>query len=156
MQAKSRWCWAACASMVLDHYGQMVGQCNVAERHLQRSDCCGGELLSPCNQTCPVDEIVDVYREWNVASRQVDDRVSFQVLGVEWQRGRPVQVAWDLGHRSRHVVLVAGTRFANNTEVVAVCNPSLGKGSMTYAALLSADGDGRWFQTWLDITPVAA
>jgi len=156
-QCLSQWCWAACASMVLNFYKQKIDQCSVAGFECGGRDCC------PCNPFCdrPCDppDVATIYGNWYVSAGMRQGQVSPQFLLSELQAGRPIEVA--LGPcpgagstDSGHLVIVYG---AASDTMFWVHDPlAEGSGPVDYAALVNGMGRGCWRWTWTAIQPQVA
>ena len=63
-QDQNAWCYAACASMVLDYYGQKVKQCVIVD-FVMRGNCCLNQTSETCNGNgAKPKDIKRIYKKW--------------------------------------------------------------------------------------------
>jgi hypothetical protein len=151
-QEQTQWCWAACADMTLDYYGNAgVAQCDFANWLFGQSGCCTIPTSSLCNRPCQVQDVSRVYTNWNIQSSLIQSNVAFSTLESEIIKSRPVEVAYAWTGGGGHVALVIQTSIINNRPVVRVNDPAYGSGGVYYDDLLTAYGMGQWLVTWTGI-----
>jgi len=150
-QAQPEWCWAACAQMVLQFYGQTVQQCELASKLFGQA-CCDdpGSLL--CNDPAQVPDIAGVYRQWGRNAVLVQGQVSFETLQSEINANRPVEIGFAWNNGGGHQVLVCGWNIDSTGPYLLVNDPEWGSGAVYYVNLQAAYGWGSWQWTWQSIT----
>ncbi len=157
-QFKGKWCWAACAQMVLRFYGTFLKQCEIARRQLGKP-CCAHFSLPSCNQDCSADEVDQAFTRAGLDSDRVDRSVSFDTIRQEINSGqnpRPLVAGVKWANGGGHLVVINGWRVVNNVRFVRVNDPIYGRGDIRYTDLRESYGpndNGTWECTWLGLTP---
>jgi hypothetical protein len=151
-QILTEWCWAACASMILQYYHQNVDKCDVASRKLNQH-CCPANIF--CNVPIAAECVVKTFDAWGLKSTASPGAVQPEILKNELAGLRPVELG--LGpcpdtSRLGHLVVVYG--FVSDT-VFWVHDPHQngGSGKVDYSYLTQGMGRGCWRMTWTCIAP---
>ena len=148
-QEQTEWCWAACADMVSDFYGNAaVCQCEFANWLFGLSDCCSVPSSSLCNRPAEVTDVCGVYNAFGVQCASSSGTISLAALQYEIDQGRPIEagLAWTGG--GGHAVLVYGY---DDHGKVHVHDPMYGQVAIPYTDLVSAYGHGSWFWTFTNL-----
>ena len=148
-QEKCRWCWAACAQMMLLHLRAdvLLSQCQIASRRLGR-DCCRDP--EPCNKSCPWTEMTGFLASLGIDAVHRAGSMTEQELITEVLKGRPVQLGYEDPIRppDGHVVLVVGDSKIRGQKALQVADPYEGQRTRLHKDL-ARDGYGRtWTLTW--------
>jgi Papain-like cysteine protease AvrRpt2 len=147
-QKETKWCWAACAQMVLQFYGKAVEQCSLAAQLFGYLGCCS-EASSPlCNNPAQVPDIADVYTGNGYTATLINDSIPFEALQTEINANHPVEVGFDWNNNNGHQVLVCGWSIDSTGPLLLVNDPAYGSGAVYYVNLLVAYGWGSWRWTW--------
>lgn len=151
-QLEDFWCWAACAQMVLEHFGSTErGQCEIAGLALSKDCCsdsrrCNRRLFSTATKPPSVQHL---YASLQITLDHQADAASVAEVQAEISADRPVQafLVWNSGNG--HVVIIYGwIRISHQIELM-VHDPHDGdKTTVTYQGLLTAYGEGRWAETF--------
>lgn len=153
-QEQTNWCWAACAEMVLEYYGNSSSdQCDFANWAFGGATCCTLPSSSLCDKPVKDKKITDLYDHYNLKSSYVSADVPFGALVVEIEGSRPIEVGFTFsGNKTGHVALVVGTDVINGKQVVRVNDPAeQASGGVLYSDLTTAYGLGDWDATWTGI-----
>lgn len=142
-QTQDQWCWAACAQMVANFYGNTaVTQCSLANFLHGRADCCQSPGSVACNQPSgPYERIVRVFDHLGIECIGHPWDVNPQVVLTELRAGRPVEVGLLWLGGGGHVAIIYG---ATPQGLWAVHDPWFGTGVATDLYLRSAYRRGRW------------
>lgn len=156
-QTESNWCWAACADMVTDYYGNAgLAQCDFANLLFGFNLCCSAPSSALCNSGCQLNDVSKVLSHYGINSSLTQSNVSFSTLDFEILNSRPVEVAYYwLDSQGQivggHVALVIQTGVVNGQQAVRVNDPAYGSGGVLYSNLITAYGQGTWVATWTNI-----
>ena len=152
-QRVEEWCWAACAQMVLNHFGANVQQCDVVNRQFGQTICCTTPDDQLCNQPVDPADIASVYEKFGHHAELIASAISFDGLQSEIAGGnRPVQVGLAWAGVGGHTAIVWGVGIASQGPVLLVNDPKYGTGSVYYVNLVQAYGLGSWQWTWVSIS----
>ena len=158
IQRDRKWCYAACATMVLHYYGlTSVNQSDIAGyiRKLKRCPAPGDR------SGVDAEDIETIYRRWGISSTQLSGLVSFETLKKEISEGRPVQISirWAAYEESSHVVIAYGWRESRGKKILIVHDPLPDReyeGAVRYGWLQLGCGLGIWEHTWIGIRPAGS
>lgn len=153
-QKQDRWCWAACAHMVLNFYDDhSVDQCDFANWLFGRSSCCSNPSTSLCNKSCESGDVRRVYWQFELKSDFREGYVLFSTIKSEIDAGRPVEVGikWNGDNNGGHAVIIKGydERFGQRVLVNDPLEDS--DVDMHYDDVLDMYGQGTWKWTWTGI-----
>ncbi|MDR2970498.1 MAG: T9SS type A sorting domain-containing protein [Bacteroidales bacterium] len=162
LQEQSEWCWAAASKCVLDYYGFVHQQCEIAEyvrlngifNNLGLVNCCV-DPLQGCNQgtstTGGTGSIEDILVEFgNIANAPAK---TLDMSGIEFHLNlqRPLIIRWenisDTTHG--HAMVIYGT---NGNDIIEFMDPDCGYDELPYNDLLNSGG----FQWTLTIYPLVS
>lgn len=145
-QEQNEWCWAACTQMIAAFKGNTdVKQCELANFLHGQTDCCAHPDSVQCNQPCPFERIVPVYKHVGIQATYDKHYELELVMQRELAAGRPFEIAFLWLGGGGHVVIVHGIDENGN---YAVNDPWYGAGPVTYLGLLYAYGNGWWAVTY--------
>jgi Papain-like cysteine protease AvrRpt2 len=151
-QEQTEWCWAACAQMVLQFYGNFtVGQCDLASQMFGES-CCGNPSAPLCNKPSQVPTLANIYTPYGHSAVLIQNYVPFETLQSEINANRPVEIGLNWGNETGHQLLVCGWDIDSLGQRLLVNDPLQGTGPVYYVNLLRAYGWGYWQYTWQSIT----
>jgi hypothetical protein len=166
-QRRPRWCWAACASMLLDALAGKTAKSQCALAASQATDtvpkCCGltplacqegstGAAMHHCDVARTFLQIDQLFRNEGIQFTRVEGRLSESELETEINTNRrPVQIWLDATTAVlQHVALVVGATRIDGELVLALADPcDTGTQTAAYAELL--DMRGGWIRTWKDL-----
>lgn len=151
-QEQTQWCWAACADMVLDYYGNAgARQCDFVNWLFAQSSCCNVPSSSLCNKPCAVGDVCRVYNQWSLNCFNTASSVPFATLQSEINAERPTEVGYAWSGGGGHVAIIRGWDFNATGPLLLVNDPYYGSGGVYYTDLLTAYGLGTWQWTWTGI-----
>jgi Papain-like cysteine protease AvrRpt2 len=148
----TNWCWAAVGVSVALYYDVNCGvkQCTLANRELQRSDCCS----TPCHVDTVAFNVTNSLGSTLNRVRCLDRAVRMQVatrseVRDELRAGRPVcaRMAWAGG--GAHFVTII--HFDPVTDTLVIEDPFFGRmPNVSFNQFCShySDQDGRWVDTY--------
>jgi len=148
-QEQTQWCWAGCADMGLDYYGNAgIRQCDLANWAFGLSGCCSTPSSSLCNQGLPDAKISQLWTAYGIQNSYTASSVPFATLQSENNANRPVEVAYSWNGGGGHVAIVRGWDQNATGPFLLVNDPAYGSGGVYYSNLLTAYGLGVWDATW--------
>jgi hypothetical protein len=151
-QEQTEWCWAACAQMVLQFYGNSsVQQCDLASK-LFGEPCCANPDSPLCNEPAQVPDLAGVYAQWGRNAVLVPGDVPFETLQSEINANRPIEIGFIWNDGTGHQVLVCGWNIDGTGPYLLVNDPKWGSGAVYYSNLQAAYGWGSWKWTWQSIS----
>jgi hypothetical protein len=150
-QEQTEWCWAACAQMVLQFYGEDAPQCALATQLLGEA-CCDNPSDPLCNEPAPVPNLASLYGVWGHNAVLANGDVSFETLQDEVGINQPVEIGFSWGDGTGHQILVCGWNIDSQGGYLLVNDPRWGSGPVYYVNLQAAYGWGTWLYTWSSIT----
>lgn len=151
-QEQTNWCWAACAKMTTDYYGNdLPRQCDFVNWLFKQTKCCQNGSTAQCNRTASDPQITSVYTQWGINSTYKGNQVTFANLQEQISVDHPVEIGWSWHGGGGHVVLVVGCTSSANVDYVYVNDPWTGQSLITYASLKSGQGHGIWDASWINI-----
>ncbi|HJQ23017.1 MAG TPA: papain-like cysteine protease family protein [Blastocatellia bacterium] len=159
-QARTQWCWAACAEMVLDYYSKRVHQCALANHLLGRKNCCAApgplHFFSKCNRNCQVAQVAQLYSHYGLNSLYQANPVSFSVIQAEINADQPVEVGFAWFGGGGHLAIIRGWEQDSIGDWVRINDPhyspgNSGQGRMLHSKLATPYGLGNWVTTWTDL-----
>lgn len=159
IQSDRKWCYAACATMVLHYYGQTsVGQSDIAAYVQQLKGLPGSTDFRNNRSGVDAEDIERIYSSWGIRSTLLSGLVSFDTIKKEINAGRPVQLSikWISHEDSSHVVIVFGWQESNGEKFLMVHDPLLDdeyEGAIRYGWLQLGCGLGAWEHTWVGMRP---
>jgi hypothetical protein len=113
------WCWAASGQMVMRYVaGAEVPQCDQANVHFARTDCC----QSPTPQDCVKGGHAD-YSYWGVDSQAHPASLTFEQLKAEIDANRPVGFRWAWTGGGAHLMVIIGYQILAGEQMLLVNNP---------------------------------
>lgn len=152
-QVHDQWCWAGASQALLEYYGTVAAQCDIANWARGRSDCCGNTTFSwshPCNQPnyicCTTGSTQDILAQWDVNSNILSSALTQAACVTEINAGRPfvMQFNWTagLGHQ------LVGSGYELNGQYIWYMDPWPGKGDILkpYSWVVSST-DHTWAYT---------
>jgi len=150
-QELDSWCWAACTEMILSALQQNVRKCRVASEFLNKA-CCNGNV-NTCNKGVEVEDIVTVFKQWDVTA-DFRRTVRFSTVRTQIdQEQKPLEfyISWgeDAGG---HVIVVDGWRLSGEVRYVKIKDPWFGPGEVRMSDLKNGEytvDNGTWENTWL-------
>lgn len=147
-QEQNQWCWAACTQMIAEFLGKTgVKQCELANFLHGQTDCCQHPGSERCNQPCPYQRVVAVYKKVGIKAKFDNHAEHLLVIQRELAAGRPFEVGLLWYGGGGHVVIVHGM---DDNGLYAVNDPWFGAGPVTYMGLVGAYGYGWWGVTFGD------
>jgi hypothetical protein len=155
-QCQTEWCWAACASMILNYYKNNMEQCAVAGL-IVGIDCCAFGGL--CNRPADPGDISEVFTRSGLSSSAITGPVTVQQLLDELQAARPVEIAVGPctvipGEPSGHALVIYG--WMSDT-IFRVHDPlDEGSGRADYSAIMQGMSRGCWRNSWTGIQQLVA
>ena len=138
-QAQPEWCWAACAQMVLQYYGQSIQQCELASG-LFGEPCCDDRDSLLCNEPAQVTDLAGVYQKWGRNAAFIQGQVPFETLQSEIKANRPIEIGFSWSDGGGHQVLVCGWNIDSTGPYLLVNDPKWGSGAVYYVNLQAAYG----------------
>ena len=105
-QEHSLWCWAGTSQAVLEYYGAVVSQCDIANWAWSREDCCGNSDFNwdhACNQRNSMSgaggSLQAILANWGVNSNSLSTYLAKTVIVSEIDAGRPfvMRFGWTAG-----------------------------------------------------------
>jgi hypothetical protein len=150
-QERSRWCWAACAEMVVRYYGNsQLSQWDIARKMVPHRGVCSKEVVPSCNCPCSLEAIRPLYERLGIEARFIPSTIGFDLITQESDSKRPVEVIFSHGPDSRHAVLIVGTVSMGNRKLVQVNDPELSepRAAADFEDLQDAFGTGTWVSTF--------
>ena len=148
-QQQSNWCWAAVATSVALFFdpASTWTQCEVANRHCQRTDCCDPGQPNPCNQRKNLQGPLGFTGHLDPpfiarAARfgEVETRVDAATVVC-------ARTVWS-GNRGAHFVAIIG--YLRSFDMLAVDDPLYGKSDVDYATFCTDyhNAGGTWSHTF--------
>lgn len=156
-QERSKWCWAACVTMIGRWFGRAeTRQCEVVCRRLARADCCALPFPASCNVTHRVYELVSLFREHGWSCQFAEGRLDDERIVSELTSERPVQVGyeWDGSSDSVHLAIVIGAVIDGEGVLMRVADPLEGRKTIKRAEVEQAYGFGKWTRSWFGLQEV--
>lgn len=150
LQEMSQWCWAACAVMVLQHFGRTKMQCQLAEWLFGPQGCCANPTPPRCNKPCGVGDVGAIYQAEGLQYLQATHRVTSAQIRSEIDSNSPVQIGYH-GQRLGHLVLVGGYVQEGADLLLTVIDPQAGIGTIRFSRLVQSQQYGIWQYTWIGI-----
>jgi len=151
-QEQTEWCWAACAQMVLQFYGDStVQQCDLATQLFGEPTCCSDPSSALCNEPAQVPDIAGVYASRGRNANLVIGSVPFETLQDEINANRPVEIGFAWNDGTGHQALVCGWNVDDTGPYLLVNDPRWGSGAVYYVNLVAAYGWGSWQWTWVSM-----
>jgi|SRR5947209_11153172 len=150
-QSQTEWCWAAVGVGVSKFYrpaGNNLTQCRLANRELERDDCCGG--TPACNVPTTLETVLGKTGNLNESKLdRMDSPASFQDVQNEIANGRPLCCGIGWFDEGGHFVVLHGTSIDNSggsvKQWVAVADPKYGPSDYLIDAFTDAyRHTGRW------------
>lgn len=136
---QSNWCWAACASTILDYHAQTVSQTSFATYVLN----------SPSNFSATTIQVKNGLSHWGVSSTHVTSYVSYDVIRAEINTySRPIYAKWTWTEGGGHAVVIDGY-CTDSVNYVDYMDPDDGAAHFaTYTWVVGGSGyDHTWDQT---------
>lgn len=98
VQRDRRWCYAACATMVLHYYGlTSITQFDIAVSVKQLKGCPDPRDDPDERSGVDAEDIEKIYKRWGISSTRLSGLVSFETVKKEINEGRPVQISHQVG-----------------------------------------------------------
>jgi hypothetical protein len=145
-QEQTQWCWAACTQMVVKFLlNKDVKQCELANFLHEQTKCCSSPSSSGCNQPCPFEKIIPVFNKAGINGIFEGLPSAWSTIVREIKAGRPLEVGYLWFGGGGHVAILYG--FGPN-NMLMIHDPWYGSATLTYRAVLSAYGMGRWSLTY--------
>ncbi len=137
----SEWCWAACASMVLQYYGRPISECEVVSAMLG-GNCC--QLPAACATPCNTSgNPIYLLTAGGLYAQQVWGAISPAALATELTNGRPVIVYFNgtsTGGMFAHFIVVSGYTVGPIGTTFRIIDPlNLYQPGASYTAPFVAD-----------------
>jgi len=136
-QAKSNWCWAACAEMVIKHYGGTADQWVVVNYIFPNLNYpnYGGSIAQ-------TDQAIDHYQSKKNGMIS-SSSLSFTAVKYQINNNAPIVVGWKWYGGGGHMVTIRGYDDAS-PQYVYWCDPSDGYGHKNYYSWFVDDDDHYW------------
>ena len=152
-QEQRKWCWAACADMILHYYGNTeVRQCDLANWAFGVGGCCNISSSSICDRPSSDPETNRLFSAFGLRFLYTGSNLGSSTLQFEIDLDRPVQVGFTWTAGGGHVVVVVSwDTDADGELLLRINDPAYGSGGIFYTDLLTAGGRGVWDATWTDI-----
>ena len=153
-QLMDKWCWAACARMVLRFFGGTLEQCGIVGRFLG-GNCCPSASAPGCNVDCSVEQVDQAFGIAGLTVRRIPASVTFEVVQAQINGGRPLVAAVKWAGGGGHVVVIHGCRTVGGDRYLSVNDPFYGFGDIRYGDMTQHYGKnntGLWVHTWLDFS----
>lgn len=148
-------CWAACAEMVLRHYGlERAAQEVVAEKWRERSR--AGEPLTSCDVPLEAESVIPLFAQWSVPCEQ-QGVAELETVQSELDAGRPLLVGAMTGS-GEHMMVVRGWGRLHGRPYLDLNDP-LGCGGegrwkrQYYESLMQGGEHSIWRRTWTTLPP---
>ncbi|HXI25101.1 MAG TPA: C39 family peptidase, partial [Pyrinomonadaceae bacterium] len=164
-QDQDAWCYAACASMVINFLiatNDFVPQCQVASfvKRTVVQSCCDPTPDACKTSGCTADQVGEIFRNFKIDYEGSDDPTNIfgtitpsEIRDEIHTDGRPIEVVIDWAddgfEKSSHALLITGFREAD--EYVYITDPLNGlnyNGWQPYEFLDEGFGQGKWARTW--------
>ncbi|MCM2356851.1 MAG: PKD domain-containing protein [Geobacteraceae bacterium] len=114
IQEHDQWCWAGSSQAMLEYYGTVVAQCDIANWAWGRSDCCGNGIFYWANTSCnwwnymwgpnndhdvPGGSLQGILTHWGVNTNALASALSQTTCVAEINSGRPflMRFGWPSG-----------------------------------------------------------
>ncbi len=139
-QTETEWCWAANSCSVGLFYDSDSGwtQCKVANKTLNRTDCCDNPGSADCNKAYYLNMGLDTVGHW---SQWTQGKATMSQVESEINGGRPLcfRIAWNAG--GAHFIAIYGYSGEN----INLGDPWYGNSIQPYSTLTSTyHGGGTW------------
>ncbi len=161
-QQQNQWCWAGSTKSIMDYYGTVIPQCQIAEytrttatwHNYGSTNCCTDPSVG-CNYwnyswgySGSMQDILQTLGSIN--NYGVGSDLSIGQINTEITAGRPFIIRWGWAAGGGHFIVGKGIDVGNN---IYYMNPWPGEGSKvsTYA-WMQTDGDHTWTHTNLITT----
>jgi hypothetical protein len=157
IQEHSQWCWAGTSQAVLEYYGPVVNQCDIANWAWSRSDCCGNSTFNwshACNQPNYMygtsGSLQGILAHWGVNSNASATYLSKPTVVSQLDAGRPFVMRFGWTSGGGH--FLDGYGYVQNGDFLDYMDPWIGNGytRSSYDWVVSA-ADHNWTHT-LQIT----
>jgi hypothetical protein len=158
-QEASKWCWAACAEIIMDYMGHDVSQCELAnnEFFFHNGDCCDHKTTPDCNQNAFPDY---AFTENHFTFRRtVNKPLSWAAVKKQIQtKGKPFAFTWRWAGGGGHMMVAVGCGKVDGEKRIAYLdpiNPAIGTDYkiMSFAEYKEdpdPEGDGKKYTHWDD------
>ena len=146
-QLANFWCWAACGEMSMESFGAAIDQCDEVNRKLNRNDCCGSRIPSPCDRGgwpqfekygFKSDTTHSAPLSWEQIKNQID--CLRKPICITWK--------WDGRNSGGHMMVVNAYKTLLGINQVRICDPlPVGRGSsrwIRYADYVKGPGYTHW------------
>ena len=148
-QRKGRWCWAAVTASVAAAYdpGTPWTQCEVADKELNRSDCCpDGPACDEDHELSPALTRAAVLRTWSAGQATFGELAN--EIDTAAPQGRPVgwRILWNGG--GGHFAVIYAYALDAGVQWLAVADPAEGEPEHTLDMAQLAAGQYRGGGTW--------
>ena len=143
-QAGSKWCWAACAEMILVFLNadpEKVSQCVQVSDKLEMT-CCGAAAPDACDQA---DGFPDFLRYGFTCETTDETALTFEQIRDQIDRKKPVGFSWHFEDGTGHMLVAAGYKISSGKKKVWVLDPARGPGgAWKLYDYYDQGGDGLW------------
>jgi hypothetical protein len=130
-QAGENWCWAASTTMILEHFGTEVAQCDEANSFLRRTPCCLKASKAKCDQP----GWPNFGRYGYAYERNDGEPLSWDAIKTElYCHDRPFAFAYQSidGDLVGHMVVVVGYDETNSNQDLLFLDPALNNPKWPY------------------------
>ncbi len=154
IQEHSNWCWAGSSQSVLDYYGQVVEQCEIANYAWSKTTCCQEgdfyDRLGGCNKANWLygndGSIQGIFANWGISSFGDDIYLTWTESVQELDNGNPFVMRWGWTTGGGHFLVAYG--YISSGEYLHYMDPWPGEGMTTslFSYVVSAS-DHDWTHT---------
>jgi Papain-like cysteine protease AvrRpt2 len=143
VQEGYHWCWAACAQMVLQYYGDLLSQqCQLATLLTEFDGCCADPPT--CDIPCGTSDVAWLYNALGLDAVPGGLAVApFATFHQEFAAKRPVQVAVQQFGREGHALIARWAGLQGGAESVLLNDPLGAVTSLLYSEI-AAIGVESW------------
>jgi hypothetical protein len=157
-QKQSQWCWAACSAMILEYYGALANQCDIANYALGQEKCCEDGGGSECNRINTLISRPPSYPKGinsilshfgGTRSTFYDSVLTLQECKAQLSNGTPFIISWSYCLSDRyHFIVVYGV---SDDNIVHFIDPASGKGQrkLPYDKVVKQFLNHQWVATLL-------
>lgn len=142
-QEKTNWCWAACASSILNYYGKKVSQTDFVKK-------VKGNVVDEGATDSAVQSGLE---NWGVNGKLLADYILYSTVCSQITSDKPIYAGWSWTSGGGHAVVICGfTNTTTNPNKITYMDPLDGKRhTMTFASFKGgANYDHVWDGTIYD------
>jgi hypothetical protein len=122
-QEQTNWCWAASTQMIAAYNGIKIKQCDLANAHTGRTDCCTSWFAAGNTRMCNVEGSFMLTDLGLTDFETTGSALDFESLYVNIQKNMPEGFSWHWNSGGGHLMVTVGAKHINNVQWVTVNNP---------------------------------